>query len=64
MQGWRPIDAEGNAEDFTWISYEQARESFTAIGSAIKHLDLAPVVSDGDRNVSFNKWVQQCQHSI
>jgi len=49
--GTRPIDADGKAGDYEWITYNQALEKATNFGSGVVNLKLLAKTEVGDMNV-------------
>jgi hypothetical protein len=49
--GFRPIDANGKAGDFQWISYNKCMEKAKNFGSGLVVLKLMAKTSEGDMNV-------------
>jgi len=51
--GWRPIDAAGQAQDFSWLTYKQTAIRIDNFGSGLTHLDLCPANKEGLKVLGF-----------
>ena len=55
--GWRKRDATGALGPYTWLTYAQAGDIRTSLGSGLLQLGLGPKASFGLYSVNCKEWV-------
>eukprot|EP00775_Hariotina_reticulata_P005555 gene5555-5792_t len=55
--GWRKRDANGNLGPYTWITYSQAGDIRTSLGSGLLQLGISPKSMLGLYSVNCKEWV-------
>ena len=54
--GWRKRDAKGNLGPYTWLTYSQAGDIRTSIGSGLLQLGVTPKANVGLYSVNCKGW--------
>eukprot|EP00878_Enallax_costatus_P000737 GHUV01000851.1.p1 GENE.GHUV01000851.1~~GHUV01000851.1.p1 ORF type:complete len:760 (+),score=146.74 GHUV01000851.1:92-2281(+) len=55
--GWRKRDANGNLGNYTWLTYSQAGDIRTSLGSGLLQLGITPKSMLGLYSVNCKEWV-------
>lgn len=51
--GHRPINADGSAQDFVWVTYGEVYDKAVNFGYGLMHLGLCPPNGDGLEGLGF-----------